>query len=334
VLLEAIPNVSEGRRRELIDRLAAVVAGRPGVALLDRCADPDHHRSVFTLAGPASELIAALLALYEVAVAEIDLGRQRGVHPRVGAVDVVPFVPLGEATAPGRASGRTSSGRASGGTTSGRASGRTASGRASGATMAAAVAAARALGEQVAARFGIPVYLYEEAATRPERRRLPDVRRGGFEGFAAKIASPGWEPDFGPRRVHPTAGVSVVGARWFLIAFNAVLDTAEVAVAQAVARAVRESSGGLPAVRAIGVPLASRGLAQVSMNLLDYRRTSIADALAAVEAEAARHGARVIDTEVVGLVPEAAVCGTLGADRVLERRLAASARDRTRRRRG
>jgi glutamate formiminotransferase len=301
-LLEAIPNVSEGRRREVVDRLAAAAAGAAGVTLLDRCSDPDHHRSVLTLAGSAPDLIAALLALYEVAVAEIDLTRQRGVHPRVGAVDVVPFVPLFS----GRASGATPSERAFGAT---------------GAPMAAAVAAARALGEEVAARFGIPVYLYEEAATRPERRRLPDIRRGGFEGFAARIAAPGWEPDFGPRRVHPTAGVSVIGARWFLIAFNAVLDTADPAIAREVARAVRESSGGLPAVRAIGVPLASRGLAQVSMNLLDYRRTSIADALAAVEAEAARRGARVVDTEVVGLVPEAAVCGTLGADQVLERRL-------------
>jgi glutamate formiminotransferase len=224
---------------------------------------------------------------------------------------VVPFVPLFS----GRASGATPSERAFGAAVSERAFGAT------GAPMAAAVAAARVLGEEVAARFGIPVYLYEEAATRPERRRLPDIRRGGFEGFAARIAAPGWEPDFGPRRVHPTAGVSVIGARWFLIAFNAVLDTADPAIAREVARAVRESSGGLPAVRAIGVPLASRGLAQVSMNLLDYRRTSIADALAAVEAEAARRGARVVDTEVVGLVPEAAVCGTLGADQVLERRL-------------
>jgi glutamate formiminotransferase len=319
-LLEAIPNVSEGRRREVVDRLAAAAAGAAGVTLLDRCSDPDHHRSVLTLAGSAPDLIAALLALYEVAVAEIDLTRQRGVHPRVGAVDVVPFVPLFS----GRASGATPSERAFGAAVSERAFGATVSERAFGATgapMAAAVAAARVLGEEVAARFGIPVYLYEEAATRPERRRLADIRRGGFEGFAARIATPGWEPDFGPRRVHPTAGVSVIGARWFLIAFNAVLDTADPAIAREVARAVRESSGGLPAVRAIGVPLASRGLAQVSMNLLDYRRTSIADALAAVEAEAARRGARVVDTEVVGLVPEAAVCGTLGADRVLERRL-------------
>jgi len=295
-LLETIPNVSEGRRPAVVDRLAAAAAGAPGVALLDRSSDPDHDRSVFTLAGAADDLVAALLALYEVAVAEIDLTRQRGVHPRVGAVDVVPFVPL---TASRRASGATS-------------------------PMAAAVAAARALGAEVAARFGIPVYLYEEAATRPERRLLPDLRRGGLDGLAARIARPGWEPDFGPRRLHPTAGASVIGARGFLIAFNAVLDAADPEVARGVARAVRESGGGLPAVRAIGVPLASRGLAQVSMNLLDYRRTSLAAALAAVEAEAARRGARVIETEVVGLVPEAAVCGELGADRVLERRLEAA----------
>jgi len=295
-LLETIPNVSEGRRPAVVDRLAAAAAGAPGVALLDRSSDPDHDRSVFTLAGAADDLVAALLALYEVAVAEIDLTRQRGVHPRVGAVDVVPFVPL---TASRRASGATS-------------------------PMAAAVAAARALGAEVAARFGIPVYLYEEAATRPERRLLPDLRRGGLDGLAARIARPGWEPDFGPRRLHPTAGASVIGARGFLIAFNAVLDAADPEVARGVARAVRESGGGLPAVRAIGLPLASRRLAQVSMNLLDYRRTSLAAALAAVEAEAARRGARVIETEVVGLVPEAAVCGELGADRVLERRLEAA----------
>lgn len=292
-LLETVPNVSEGRRPEVIDRLAAAVAGAGGARLLDLHVDPDHNRSVLTLAGEAPELIAALLAVYETALAEIDLTRHRGAHPRVGAVDVVPFVPL------------------------------------AGATMADAVAAALTLGAAVTARFGVPVYLYEEAASRPERRRLADLRRGGFEGFPAKMAQPGWEPDFGPRRIHPTAGVSIVGARDFLIAFNALLDTADPAVARAVARAVRESSGGLPAVRAIGVHLASRGRAQVSMNLIDYRRTSMAAALAAVEAEAARLGARVTETEIVGLVPRAAVCGDLGAGRVLEERLGASARART-----
>lgn len=293
-LLESVPNLSEGRRPEVIERLAAAAAGAGGARLLDLHVDPDHDRSVLTLAGEAPELIAALLALYEAALAAIDLTRHRGAHPRVGAVDVVPFVPLAGSTV-------------------------------GGATMADAVAAARTLGAAVGARFGVPVYLYEEAASRPGRQRLPDLRRGGFEGFPAKIAQPGWEPDFGPPRVHPTAGVSIVGARGFLIAFNALLDTADPAVARAVARAVRESGGGLPAVRAIGVHLPSRGRVQVSMNLLDHRRTSMAAALAAVEAEAARHAARVTETEIVGLVPAAAVCGELGAGRVLEERLAAAA---------
>jgi glutamate formiminotransferase len=295
-LLECIPNVSEGRRREVVDRLAAAVE-RPGVRLLDRSSDPDHDRSVFTLAGEAEALVPALLAFYDAALAAIDLGRHRGVHPRVGAVDVVPFVPLGDAP------------------------------------MAAAVEAARRLGAAVAERHALPVYLYEEAATRPERRRLPELRRGGFEGFGARMADPAWRPDFGPARVHPTAGVTIVGARFFLVAFNAVLDTADVGVARRVARAVRESSGGLAAVRAIGVYLASRGRAQVSLNLVDFRRTSLARALEAVRAAAAAEGAAVVGTELVGLVPEAAVHGALaealampefGADRVLERRLEAA----------
>jgi glutamate formiminotransferase len=241
------------------------------VRLLDVSSDPDHNRSVLTLAGEPEGLHRGLLALYEAALAEIDLRRHGGVHPRVGAVDVVPFVPLGDTP------------------------------------MAAAVAAAGRLAAEVGDRFGLPVYLYERAARRPERRALADVRRGGFEGFGAKIADPLWTPDFGPARVHPTAGATVIGARFFLIAFNAVLDTAEAAVARAVARRVRESGGGLPAVRAMGVYLASRGLAQVSMNLVDYRRTSMLSALERVREEASALDARVVETEVVGLVPEAAV---------------------------
>lgn len=284
-LLQAIPNLSEARRAGVVERLAAAASGAPGAHLLDRSSDSDHNRTVLTLAGEPGALIAALTALFEVAVAEIDLGGHGGVHPRVGAVDVVPFVPLRETP------------------------------------MAAAVAAARTLAERVAERFELPVFLYEEAATVPERRLLPDLRRGGLEGLADRIGSPGWEPDFGPPRLHPTAGASVIGARTFLIAFNAVLGTRDLEVARRVARAVRESDGGLPAVRAIGVSLASRGRMQVSMNLIDHRRTSMETALAAVHAEAGRRGARVVDTEVVGLVPEAAVTGELGADRILERRL-------------
>jgi glutamate formiminotransferase len=273
--LECVPNVSEGRRPEVVSRLAAAASSPPGVRLLDVTSDPDHNRSVLTLAGEADGLIQGLLALYEVALAEIDLRRHQGVHPRIGAVDVVPFVPLGDTP------------------------------------MAAAVAAAERLAPEVARRFDLPVYLYERAARVPERASLAALRRGQFEGFAAKIAEPLWTPDFGPPQVHPTAGVTIVGARFFLIAFNAVLDTPDVAVARAVARRVRESGGGLPAVRAMGVYLASRGLAQVSMNLVDFRRTPVLRALERVRAEAAALGARVVEGELIGLMPEEAARGVV-----------------------
>lgn len=268
--LECVPNVSEGRRPEVVARLSAAVTSAPGVRLLDLSSDPDHNRSVMTLAGEARDLRAGLLALYEAALSEIDLTRHEGVHPRVGAVDVVPFVPLGDTP------------------------------------METAVAAAEDLAAEVADRFGLPVFLYERAARKPGRRLLADVRRGGFEGLPARLADPDWAPDFGPARVHPTAGATVIGARFFLIAFNAVLDTPDVAVAKAVARQVRESAGGLPAVRAMGVYLASRGAAQVSMNLVDYRRTSVWSALKRVRQEAAALGARVVETELIGLMPEEA----------------------------
>ena len=271
--LECVPNVSEGRRPEVVARLAAAASSPPGVRLLDVSFDPDHNRSVLTLAGEPDGLHQGLLALYEAALAEIDLTRHQGVHPRIGAVDVVPFVPLGSTP------------------------------------MAAAVAAAGRLAPEVARRFGLPVYLYERAARRPERTALSEIRRGGFEGLAGKLDDPAWAPDFGPSRVHPTAGATVIGARFFLIAFNAVLATADVAAARAIARRVRESGGGLPAVRAMGVHLASRGLVQVSMNLVDYRRTPVARALERVEEEAAALDTRVVETEIVGLVPEAAVRG-------------------------
>jgi glutamate formiminotransferase len=273
--LECVPNVSEGRRPEVVARLAAAVASVPGVRLLDVSSDPDHNRSVLTLAGTAGDLRASLLALYETALREIDLTRHQGVHPRVGAVDVVPFVPLGDTP------------------------------------MEEAVAAAEALAAEVAERFGLPVYLYEKAAHRPERRLLADIRRGGFEGLPAKMADPAWSPDFGPPRVHPTAGATVIGARFFLIAFNAVLDTPDVAIARAVAKKVRESAGGLPAVRAMGVFLASRGHAQVSMNLVDFRRTSVLAALNRVRQEAEALGARVVESELIGLMPEEAAAGVM-----------------------
>jgi glutamate formiminotransferase len=292
--LLCVPNVSEGRRPAVVERLAAAAAG-PGVELLDVSSDPDHNRSVLTLAGDPESLHAGLLALYEAALRAIDLRRHDGVHPRVGAVDVVPFVPL------------------------------------AGATMEEAVAAAVRLGGAVAERFGLAVYLYERAARSPERQALANLRRGGFEGFPTKIADPAWAPDFGPARVHESAGVAVVGARFFLIAFNVRLETPDVAVARAVARKVRQSAGGLQAVRAMGVYLASRGRAQVSMNLVDYRKTSMLQAFERVRSEAAALGVGVEASEVVGLVPEEAALGVvqealrlpdLPAGKLLERRLA------------
>jgi glutamate formiminotransferase / 5-formyltetrahydrofolate cyclo-ligase len=292
--LECVPNLSEGRRPEVVARLLAAVSSVPGVRLLDASSDPDHNRSVLTLAGEPDALHEGLLALYAVALEEIDLTRHQGVHPRVGAVDVTPFVPLDDTP------------------------------------MEVAVVAAERLGAAVAERFGLPVYLYEEAARTPGRVRLADIRRGGFEGLAGKLADPAWTPDFGPARAHPTAGVTVVGARFFLIAWNAILATADVAVARAIARRVRESGGGLPAVRAMGVYLASRNRAQVSMNLVDFRRTSLFAALERVRQEAKSLGTRVVETEVVGLVPEEALwgslrealqCPVLGGERMLEERL-------------
>jgi glutamate formiminotransferase len=291
-VLECVPNVSEGRRPEVIARLAAAAASGPGVRLLDVSADADHNRTVFTLVGDPEGLHQSLLSFYETALAEVDLRRHDGVHPRVGAVDVTPFVPLGDTP------------------------------------MEVAVAAAERLGRAVAERFGLPVYLYERAARTPERRRLADIRRGQFEGFPARMADPAWAPDFGPARVHPTAGVTVIGARFFLIAFNAVLDTADPEIARAVARKVRESSGGLPAVRALGFYLARRGRAQVSMNLVDFRQTPVLKALDRVRREAEALGTRVVETELIGLIPEEAVLGVardalqlpeLGVGKVLER---------------
>jgi glutamate formiminotransferase len=277
-LLESVPNFSEGRRTEVVDRLATAVDG-DGAVLLDRSSDRDHHRTVLTLAGPPQALERALLRLYEGALAAVDLRNHQGVHPRVGAVDVVPFVPLGDTP------------------------------------MEVARRTAERLAATVAERFELPVYLYGQAARQPEHRVLADVRRGGLAGLGRRMASdPRWRPDAGPHRLHPRAGATVVGARFFLIAFNVVLTTADLEAARVVARAVRESSGGLPALQAIGVPLAEDGRVQVSMNLLDYRQTSLPATLAAVRQAARRLGTDVAQSEIVGLVPRAAVAGLTPED--------------------
>jgi glutamate formiminotransferase len=272
-IIEAVPNISEGRRPDVVERLVGVVRATPGVRVLDYSSDASHNRSVLTMTGDGPALKEAVLALYDAAVPLIDLRRHRGEHPRVGAVDVVPFVPI------------------------------------EGVTMAECVSLAREVAAAVAARFGIPVFLYEEASDNPVRRNLEDIRRGGFEGLPLKMASPGWSPDYGPAAPHETAGASVIGARMPLIAYNINLNTDRVEVARRIAAAIRHSSGGLRYVKAMGVMLEDRRIAQVSINLTNYQKTPIHRVFDMVAREAARHGVAVLESEVIGLIPAAALVG-------------------------
>jgi len=270
-LIESIPNVSEGRRADVITKMVAAIERVPGVRLLDHSSDASHNRSVFTLVGDAAGVEQAILALFERAVADIDLRAHKGEHPRLGAVDVVPFVPI------------------------------------EGVTMADCVALAKKVGAMVAERFAIPVFLYEDASTNPTRKNLEDIRRGEFEGLAAKMATPGWVADFGPSAPHPSAGASVIGARMPLIAYNINLATDRLDVAKNIAAAIRHSSGGYRFVKAMGIPLAERGIVQVSMNLTNYQKTPIFRVFETVKREAARYGVSVLESELVGLVPSAAL---------------------------
>jgi glutamate formiminotransferase len=299
VLVESVPNVSEGRRTAVVDRLAGAVASVDGVFLLDRTSDPSHNRSVLTVAGEHEAVTAGLEALVQQAIRDIDMEDHAGEHPRIGAVDVVPFIPLGDTT------------------------------------MDACVELARAFAERIATRFDLPVYLYAEAATRSDRVKLADVRRGQYEGLKAEITQNGRHPDFGPTRMHPRAGATAVGARPFLIAWNVNLESEDVELAKRIARRVRESGGGLPRVQANGfrVEEPERGQpvrAQVSMNLLDFHVTGLWQAWEAVEALAAEDGVALAESELIGLAPLAAlldVADHAGADPAGsdEQRLAAGA---------
>jgi glutamate formiminotransferase/formiminotetrahydrofolate cyclodeaminase len=269
---ECVPNFSEGRDAGVIAAIAAAGRGVAGVTLLDVEANADHNRSVMSLVGTGDGLVEAVFRMVRVAVERIDLTRHTGEHPRMGAVDVIPFVPLGESTT------------------------------------AEAVQCSERLADRVWKELSLPVYLYADAARRPERRDLAVVRKGQFEGIRATIASdPARAPDFGEPKVHPTAGIVAIGARPVLIAYNAYLDTPDVGVAKKVAHAVRARDGGLAEVKALGFEIKERNQAQVSMNLTDYRKTPIHRALEMVRKEAARYGASVTETEVVGLVPEDAL---------------------------
>ena len=287
MLIQCVPNISEGRRRDVVDAVVAAIRRVEGVRLLDHSSDPSHNRTVITMVGDAAPLKAAVLALFETALPAIDLRAHGGEHPRLGAVDVVPFIPI------------------------------------EGASMADCVALARDTAIEVAQRFDVPVYLYEEAAASAARRNLEDIRRGEFEGLAAKMADPAWAPDAGPARPHASAGASVIGARMPLIAFNVNLATDRLEVARKIAAAVRHSSGGFRFVKAMGIALEDRGIVQVSMNLTNYEKTPIFRVFEAVTREAARYGVTVLESEIVGLVPAAALVGV--AEHVLQlERFAAS----------
>jgi glutamate formiminotransferase len=273
-LVECIPNFSEGRDPAVVEAIVRALLDGPDVFLLDREMDADHNRSVITLVASRENVGEAALRGIGKAAELIDLNHHQGAHPRLGATDVVPFVPL------------------------------------EGVTLADCVRVAEWVAEETWRRFKIPTYLYEAAARRPERVNLENIRRGQFEGVRAEIASnPARLPDFGDAALHPTAGATVVGARKFLIAYNINLNTPDVAVAKAIAKKVRASSGGLPCVKAMGVDLKARSLAQVSMNLTDFETTSLATVFAAVAREAASLGVGVIDSEIVGLVPRQALAG-------------------------
>ena len=293
-VIECVPNVSEGRRAEIIEAMAVAIRGVTGVRLLDHSSDASHNRSVFTLAGDAEGVRNAVLALVARAVADIDMRTHRGEHPRLGAVDVVPFVPI------------------------------------EGVTMMECVELARQVGAEIARRFNVPVFLYEEASVNPARKNLEDIRRGEFEGLAGKMRAPEWAPDFGPATPHPSAGATVVGARMPLIAYNINLATDRLHVAKKIAAAIRQSSGGFRYVKAAGFRLESRGIVQVSMNLTNYEKTPIFRVFETVKREAARYGVAVLESEIVGLVPSAALTGAaefylqlegFNADQVLENKL-------------
>jgi glutamate formiminotransferase len=294
-IVECVPNFSEGRNQTTVRALVHAVESVPGVCLLDQTMDRDHHRSILSFAGEPDAVAEAAFCAIRVATDLIDLRKHKGVHPRVGATDVVPFVPL------------------------------------RGATMQDCIHLAKRLGQRVATELEIPVFLYEQAALHRDHAPLESVRRGGLQGLAFRMASdPDWTPDFGPPQLHKTAGAMVIGARPPLIAFNVNLRSTDLALARSIAKDIRQSNGGLPHLKAIGVELASRQLVQVAMNLTDYTITPIHVAFEAVRARAAERGVAVAGSEVIGLVPQAALVQTAAhclaleqfdATQVLEMRL-------------
>jgi len=270
-LVECVPNFSEGRRSEVLEGIATIFKDAPGIKLLDYSADVDHNRSVFTIAGEPQAVVEAMFSAVSYALAHIDLRQHLGKHPRIGAVDVIPFIPLNDVT------------------------------------MEECVTLAKELGYRMGEDLGIPVFLYEKAATTSLHHNLADIRRGGFEALTQKMAAPGGQPDFGPAEPHPSFGASAVGARQFLVAYNINLQTQDLEIAKKIAQKIRFSSGGFPNVKALGLLLEEQGMAQVSINMTDFKLTSLWQVFDAVSAEAAKYGVEVKNSEIIGLCPAKAL---------------------------
>ena len=266
-LIECVPNFSEGRRPEIVDEIAGAIISVPGIRVLDRSSDASHNRSVITFVGAPAAAKRAAFAAVQKASELIDMEKHHGEHPRIGAADVVPFIPI------------------------------------SGVTMEECVMLARELGLEIGEKLGIPVYLYEEAALSEDRRNLAAVRRGEYEGLKEAISEPGRRPDFGPPRLHPAAGAVALGARPPLIAYNINLDCSDVTIARKIARSIRGSGGGYPSIKALGVLIEETDTAQVTINVCNYRLVSLARVFETVKSEAARYGVGISSSEIVGLLP-------------------------------
>lgn len=273
-IMECVPNFSEGRNLEKIEKIVDSFRGKDGVKLLDYQRDEDHNRLVVTLVGDPGSLKTVLMEAFASAIDVIDMRKHEGQHPRMGAVDVVPLIPVKNVS------------------------------------MEEAVAISKQVAEEASEKFNLPVFLYEESAVRKDRRNLADIRKGQFEAMAEKIKQPEWKPDFGPQAIHPTAGVTAIGARMPLVAFNVNLNTDNLAIANDIAKKVRHAGGGLRYCKGIGVELKERGLVQVSMNMTDYTKTALYRSFELIKMEAGRYGVTVVGSEIVGLVPMGALLDT------------------------
>jgi glutamate formiminotransferase len=273
-IIESVPNFSEGKDLEKIETIVNSFRRKEGVKLLDYQRDKDHNRLVVTVVGEPEPLKIALIEALGSAIEVIDMRKHKGQHPRVGAIDVIPFIPVKNLS------------------------------------MTETVNFSIEFAEEVSEKYNLPVFLYEESAIRPERRNLADIRKGQFEAMADKITQPEWKPDFGPQEIHPTAGVTVIGARMPLIAFNVNLDTDNLAIANDIAKKVRYISGGLPYCKGIGVELKERGIVQVSMNMTDYTKTALYRSFELIKIEAKKYGVNIVGSEFIGLVPMEALIDT------------------------